>query len=297
MRLLLQGTLEGYRNLLVARLNPSLLSRDLSAPDAEAAVAAAAATPQAQIVRGLRDPRGRLRRRPPHQCPPRAGDRRPAPGPGRRGGAPRAKAALERPLAGGPTAPAARRPGGRSTAPGAARAAIRPRPGPRAAGPAPEARRRNPGAGSPRAGGRGARTRRNPAGRRRRNLGTRRFSRSVARGRASGRASRTNGPLAADAARSGRSSAPSTPRRSPSRSPNHAGGNSARQGELRRARDGRRAGSAAEHCGSQSNGERQARSAHRGEPGPARRPAPDPAADPDLALLDYATERIGRRTT
>ncbi len=54
MQLLLQGTLEGYRNLLVARLNPSLLSRDLAAPDAEAAIAAAAATPQAQIVRGLR---------------------------------------------------------------------------------------------------------------------------------------------------------------------------------------------------------------------------------------------------
>jgi DNA polymerase III subunit gamma/tau len=54
MGLLLQGTLEGYRNLLVARLNPALLGRDLSAPDAEAAVVAATATPEPQILRGLR---------------------------------------------------------------------------------------------------------------------------------------------------------------------------------------------------------------------------------------------------
>jgi DNA polymerase III subunit gamma/tau len=54
MGLLLQSTLEGYRNLLVARLNPALLGRDLSAPDAEAAVVAAAATPEPQILRGLR---------------------------------------------------------------------------------------------------------------------------------------------------------------------------------------------------------------------------------------------------
>jgi DNA polymerase-3 subunit gamma/tau len=54
MQLLLQSTLEGYRNLLVGRLNPSLLGRDLSGPDAEAATAAAAATPEPQILRGLR---------------------------------------------------------------------------------------------------------------------------------------------------------------------------------------------------------------------------------------------------
>jgi DNA polymerase-3 subunit gamma/tau len=54
MQLLLQSTLEGYRNLLVARLNPALLGRDLSGPDAEAATAAAAATPEPQILRGLR---------------------------------------------------------------------------------------------------------------------------------------------------------------------------------------------------------------------------------------------------
>jgi DNA polymerase-3 subunit gamma/tau len=54
MGLLLQSTLEGYRNLLVARLNPALLGRDLSAPDAEAAALAAAATPETQILRGLR---------------------------------------------------------------------------------------------------------------------------------------------------------------------------------------------------------------------------------------------------
>ncbi len=51
---LIRGTSGEYRNLLVARIDPELLSRDLSAGDAEAATALAAATPQAKIVRGLR---------------------------------------------------------------------------------------------------------------------------------------------------------------------------------------------------------------------------------------------------
>jgi DNA polymerase-3 subunit gamma/tau len=51
---LIRGTSGEYRNLLVARIDPELLSRDLSAGDAEAATALAAATPQAKIVRALR---------------------------------------------------------------------------------------------------------------------------------------------------------------------------------------------------------------------------------------------------
>jgi DNA polymerase-3 subunit gamma/tau len=54
MQVLLRGVLAEYRNLLVARLNPELLARDLSQADADAVVAAAAATPQPRIVRGLR---------------------------------------------------------------------------------------------------------------------------------------------------------------------------------------------------------------------------------------------------
>ncbi len=54
MQMLLAGVLGEYRNLLVGRLNPGLLARDLSAADAEAARAAASATPQPAVVRGLR---------------------------------------------------------------------------------------------------------------------------------------------------------------------------------------------------------------------------------------------------
>jgi DNA polymerase-3 subunit gamma/tau len=51
---LTRATIGEYRHLLVARINPELLARDLSAGDAEAAQALAARTPQAKIVRGLR---------------------------------------------------------------------------------------------------------------------------------------------------------------------------------------------------------------------------------------------------
>ena len=51
---LLRGAIGEYRNLLIARIEPELLGRDLSAADAEAVVAAAAGTPQPKIVRGLR---------------------------------------------------------------------------------------------------------------------------------------------------------------------------------------------------------------------------------------------------
>jgi len=54
MLALIRGTSGEHRNLLVARLDPELLSRDLSAGDAAAATALAAATPQAKIVRALR---------------------------------------------------------------------------------------------------------------------------------------------------------------------------------------------------------------------------------------------------
>ena len=43
-----------FRHLLVGRVNPELLARDLSADDAAAALARAEATPQARIVRALR---------------------------------------------------------------------------------------------------------------------------------------------------------------------------------------------------------------------------------------------------
>jgi len=51
---LVRGTIAEYRNLLVARIDPELLSRDLSAADAQSVVALAAATPQPKVVRGLR---------------------------------------------------------------------------------------------------------------------------------------------------------------------------------------------------------------------------------------------------
>jgi DNA polymerase-3 subunit gamma/tau len=49
-----RNVLAEYRNLLVARIDPELLSRDLSSVDAQATTEAAKATPQAMIVRGLR---------------------------------------------------------------------------------------------------------------------------------------------------------------------------------------------------------------------------------------------------
>jgi DNA polymerase-3 subunit gamma/tau len=51
---LIRGAIGEYRNLLVARIEPDLLSRDLSQSDAAAASALAAATPQPKVVRGLR---------------------------------------------------------------------------------------------------------------------------------------------------------------------------------------------------------------------------------------------------
>ena len=51
---LIRGAIAEYRNLLVARIDPDLLSRDLSAADAEAVVALAGATAQPRVVRGLR---------------------------------------------------------------------------------------------------------------------------------------------------------------------------------------------------------------------------------------------------
>jgi len=51
---LMRGAIAEYRNLLVARIDPELLSRDLSNADAASALALAARTPQPKIVRGLR---------------------------------------------------------------------------------------------------------------------------------------------------------------------------------------------------------------------------------------------------
>jgi len=51
---LIRGVIAEFRHLLVARVNPALLSRDLSAEDAAAALARAEATPQARLVRALR---------------------------------------------------------------------------------------------------------------------------------------------------------------------------------------------------------------------------------------------------
>jgi len=51
---LIRGAVAEYRNLLVARLDPELLARDLAASDAEAVVALAARVAQPKVVRGLR---------------------------------------------------------------------------------------------------------------------------------------------------------------------------------------------------------------------------------------------------
>ena len=51
---LIRGTVAEFRHLLVARVNPDLLSRDLAEDDALAARERAAATPQARLVRALR---------------------------------------------------------------------------------------------------------------------------------------------------------------------------------------------------------------------------------------------------
>jgi DNA polymerase-3 subunit gamma/tau len=51
---LIRGTIAEFRHLLVARVNPDLLSRDLAEDDARAARERAAATSQARLVRALR---------------------------------------------------------------------------------------------------------------------------------------------------------------------------------------------------------------------------------------------------
>jgi DNA polymerase-3 subunit gamma/tau len=51
---LMRAAIAEYRDLLVARLDPALLERDLSAGDAATAVDLARATPQPTVVRGLR---------------------------------------------------------------------------------------------------------------------------------------------------------------------------------------------------------------------------------------------------
>jgi DNA polymerase-3 subunit gamma/tau len=51
---LIRGVIAEFRHLLVARVNPALLARDLSADDAAAAIARAEVTPQARLVRALR---------------------------------------------------------------------------------------------------------------------------------------------------------------------------------------------------------------------------------------------------
>jgi DNA polymerase-3 subunit gamma/tau len=51
---LIRSTIGEFRHLLVARINPELLSRDLSGDDAAAALERARATPQSRLIRGLR---------------------------------------------------------------------------------------------------------------------------------------------------------------------------------------------------------------------------------------------------
>ena len=51
---LIRGAIGQYRDLLVARIDPELLSRDLATADAEAVAILAARTPQPRVVRGLR---------------------------------------------------------------------------------------------------------------------------------------------------------------------------------------------------------------------------------------------------
>jgi DNA polymerase-3 subunit gamma/tau len=51
---LIRSTIGEFRHLLVARINPELLARDLSGDDAAAALERARATPQARLIRALR---------------------------------------------------------------------------------------------------------------------------------------------------------------------------------------------------------------------------------------------------
>jgi DNA polymerase III subunit gamma/tau len=51
---LIRSTIGEFRHLLVARINPELLARDLSGDDAAAALERARATPQSRLIRGLR---------------------------------------------------------------------------------------------------------------------------------------------------------------------------------------------------------------------------------------------------
>ena len=51
---LIRSTIAEFRHLLVARVNPELLARDLAEDDAQSARERAAATPQARLVRALR---------------------------------------------------------------------------------------------------------------------------------------------------------------------------------------------------------------------------------------------------
>ena len=51
---LIRGTIAEFRHLLVARVNPELLARDLSGDDAAAALERARATPQGRLIRALR---------------------------------------------------------------------------------------------------------------------------------------------------------------------------------------------------------------------------------------------------
>jgi len=54
MQVLIRGMIAEFRNLLVARIDPALLARDLAPADAEAAVRRSKELTQAQIVRALR---------------------------------------------------------------------------------------------------------------------------------------------------------------------------------------------------------------------------------------------------
>jgi DNA polymerase-3 subunit gamma/tau len=54
MQVLLRGLIAEFRNLLVARIDPELLARDLAPEDAQRSAASAKAFTQAQIVRALR---------------------------------------------------------------------------------------------------------------------------------------------------------------------------------------------------------------------------------------------------
>lgn len=51
---LIRGTIAEFRHLLVARVNPELLARDLAEDDARAAIERAESTPQVRLVRALR---------------------------------------------------------------------------------------------------------------------------------------------------------------------------------------------------------------------------------------------------